>query len=167
MFNASFIITKTADPSTFIITDNSSGSDPDLTGRVIYLYTANGSLLVPAITWPIGQSSYTFTGLEQDVALNVRVEWSSSNPLPDPSTYTYSELNYFVQFGEQFLYGLTQQQTANPSIVQDTTYYANKGIVRTEIDSAINAIDVGNDLAGSEYCIARYTAMMNAQNYLF
>lgn len=166
-FVAAFSITPTASASTFILEDTSVGSDMNLTGRTVYLIETNGQYLVFPIPWAIGQSTITINVLTQDISLNVRVLWNSSSPLAPPSTYIYEQVFAFTQYGEDFLYSLTQQQTANPTIVQDTNYYSNKGIVRTEIDSAINAIEIGKDQFSAQNCIARYNAMINNENYLF
>lgn len=164
-YNFSFRIDVSTDPSSFTLVDTSTGSDPDLTQRIIYLYQSNGQLLVPAITWPIADNTYTFTGLEQDVALNVRVEVSSSNPLPDPSTYTSSQLYAFIQYGQQFYLQLTQDQVATPNIIQDSNWYGNKMILKVEMDSAVQAIDEGAQLFAAQACITRYNYMLQNASY--
>lgn len=166
-FNSSFSIALTANASTFVLTDTSSGSDGNLTGRTIYLYTTSGNLLVAAIPWAIGDSTISLDVLEQDVALNIRVDWASSSPLASPSTYTYSQIYAFVKYGQQFVYSLTQQQESNPSIVQYTNFYGNKLIVICLILSAQNAIDIGESLFSAQNCIALYQNYINNSNYYF
>jgi|ERR1700760_1615724 len=166
-FVASFIITPTADASTFVITDTSSGSDGSLTGRTISLFQSNGQLLVPPIAWNISDSTYTYTGLQQDIALNIVVNWNSSNPLPSPSTYTYSLLNAFVKYGQDFIYGLTQDQLADPTLAQDNDWYTNKLTVICLIESALNAISNGESIMNAQYMIALYQQYINNKNYYF
>lgn len=166
-FNSIFTITPTASPSTFILTDTSSGSDPNLTGRLISLYTASGALLVPAISWPIADSTISLDVLEQDIALNISVTWSSSSPLPSPSTYIYTQIYAFVKYGQNFVYNLTQYQESNPSVVQDTNWYANKLQLLCEILSAQNAIDTGESQFSAQMCIDRYQYLITNENYFF
>lgn len=166
-FVASFSITPTASASTFILEDTSVGSDAGLTGRTIYLYQSSGQLLVAAIPWAIGNATISLDVLEQDYALNVKVDWASSSPLAPPSTYTYSLIYAFVKYGQQFVYSLTQQQESNPSIVQDTNFYGNKLIVICLILSAQNAIDIGESLFSAQNCIALYQNYLVNSNYYF
>lgn len=75
-FNGSFQISQTSDVTSFIITDNSTGSDPNLTGRTISLFLADGSLLGGStIDWPIGEGSIkTISLLTRDYSLNIKVD---------------------------------------------------------------------------------------------
>lgn len=165
-FSASFSITPTANASTFVLEDTSTGSDAGLTGRTIYVYQASGQLLVSPIAWAIGDNTISLDILEQDYGLNVRVDWASSSPIPG-STYTYSLIYAFVKYGQQFIYNLTQYQQSNPSVVQDGNWYVNKLTVLCLILSAQNAIDTGEDLFGAQSCISLYQAYINNQQYYF
>lgn len=166
-FNSAFTITPTADASTFILTDSSTGSDGNLTGRTIYLIQTSGAYLVFPIPWPIGQSSITLNLLQQDIALNIRVDWSSSSPLPSPSTYTYSQIYAFVGYGQLYVYQLTQYQTSKPTVIDDSNYYSNKSKLITEIDSALSAIVTGADLYGAQSAIDRYQFLIKNSQYFF
>lgn len=167
MFNGSFEIVASDNPSLIILQDNSEGTDANLTGRTIYLYNADGSLFTPPIAWVIGDSSITLDVLSEDAALNIRVDWASSNPEPDPSTYTYSQIHAFTKYGKDYVYYLTEMQTSNPSITQDRSYYSNKLRLLCEILSAENAINVGHSIYGAAQCIARYTYMIQNPTFYF
>ncbi len=166
-YNASFDIEINSNPSTFTLVDSSTGSDPNLTGRLIYIYKTDGNLLTSPIPWPIANSSISLDVLSQDYALNIRVDVLSSDPLPTPSTYTYSQIEAFVKYGKDFLYNLTQYQQSNPSVVQDKDWYNNKVTVFCEILSAQNAIEDGEDVFGAQQCISRYQQYINNQNDYF
>jgi hypothetical protein len=66
-----------------------------------------------------------------------------------------------------FLYQLTESQSSNPNITQDTNYYNNKMALFTEVQSALNAINVGADLAGAQGCINRALNYTTNQNLYF
>jgi len=166
-FIASFSITPTASPSTFILEDTSAGSDAGLTGRTIYLYTVSGSLLVAAIPWAIGNSTITLDVLQQDIALNIRVDWASSAPLSPPSTYTYSQIFAFVKYAQDFVNELTQDQASDLSLTQDTDWYNNKLKVICLILSAQFAIDYAENLGNAQMCISLYQPYINNKNYYF
>lgn len=166
-FNAAFSILPTADPAVFILTDTSTGSDMNLTGRTISLFQTDGSLLVPAIPWPIANSSISLNVLPTDMALNISVSWASSSPLAPPSSYIYTQIYAFVKYAQQFLYSWTQEQQANPAITQDQNFYKNKLIVFCEILSAQNAIETGSDIFAAQAAIERYLYIMANSNYYF
>lgn len=166
-FNASFEIIPSNNPSLIILSDNSTGSDAGLTGRTIYIYDATGNLFVPAVSWAIANTSITLDILSSDQALNIRCDWASSAPLSPPSSYTYSKINAFVLYGQQYAYSLTMDQAANPSIAQDQNFYQNKLQLFCEILAAQNAIDIGASVFNAQLCIDRYTYLINNSQYFF
>jgi len=164
-FNAAFEIVPSSNPELVILQDTSIGDDPNLTGRTITLYDADGSVYETA-EWAAGDGSITLAILPRDVALNVSVSWASSDPLPDPSTYTYSQIHAFMRHEQNYAYHLTQLQTANPSIAQDANFYNNKLRLLCEILSATNAIEIGEDLFAAQMCIQRGNYLIeNPLNY--
>lgn len=160
----SFTLTPTSSASSFILTDTSTGSDGAVTDRQIILYTPQNNQYVPPIDWPIAQSSITISPLTADQALNIVVNWNNSGGVP---LYTASQIFSFTQYGEQFLYGLTQNQTSNPSLLNDNNYLTNKYIFRVHIEDAIKAITVGNDIVAAASCIVLYQEMINNQSLYF
>lgn len=164
-FNAAFSISDSSNPQLVVLNDTSIGSDPNLTGRTVTLYAADGSVYTTA-NWPIADSSISLAVLSKDISLNVAVSWASSDPLPDPSTYTYSEIHAFVRYEQDYGYYLTQLQTANPSIAQDQNFYSNKLRLLCEILSAKDAIDIGGDSFAAQMCIERGNYLIaNPLNY--
>ena len=78
-FTAQFQVSQGGNPNNIVLTDTSSGgSDPNLTGRKIYLIKSDGTFLTPAgsstdyILWPIADASITLSDiLDGDYSLNL------------------------------------------------------------------------------------------------
>lgn len=163
-FSPSFTITPLGNGSSFTITDDSTGSDGSITDRTIYLYTTSNSLLVPAIDFPLSAgSSITISPLTTDIAITVTVTWNYGS-VPQ---YTFNLIWAFVQFGLLFLQSLTQTQISNPSIVNDDNWVSNKLNIFLEIQSALNAINVGQSVSAAQSCINRYNSTIVNQNIIF
>lgn len=151
-------------PAAIALVDTSTGSDTAIVSRQVLLYEIDNSLLVPSISWPYAQSSLTVTPLTQDIALNVDVNWLD---IGGNILYQYTQIYVFTGYSEQFMYGLTQNQTANPNIVLDVEYYNNKERLRCELDAAVQAINVGHDIYSAQSCINRASYMITNQNLFF
>jgi len=165
-FNGSFTISVTSDPSAITLVDNSTGSDGGLTGRTIFLYKTDNSLLVAAIPWSIAQSSITINPLDKDYALNIVVNWISSSPLAPPSTYTKSIIYAFVGYGQAYSNTLLQFLATNQQMVNDHSWYMNFTILLLEIQNAQNAISVGANIGNAQAAILRYQLLLtNANDY--
>jgi hypothetical protein len=164
-FTASFTITPNGTGSGFTIADTSVGSDGSITDRTIYLYTASNALLVPAIDFPLSAgSSITISPLTTDIALTVVVTWNYTGGVAE---YTYNLIYAFVQFGLLFLQTLTQTQISNPLIINDQNWISSKLGIFLEIQSALNAINVGQSVGSAQSCIARYNQTIANQNIIF
>lgn len=146
-FAGSFTITPVAtDPTSFVITDTSTGSDTNLTDRQIFLYQSNGVLLLPAgsttnyIDWPISAgSSLTITGLlTVDYSLNILVNWISSAPIGG-STYTFTLLYTFTGNTTLFINGLIQEIAANPQLENSYNFMGNLAKMYVFVQNALNA----------------------------
>jgi hypothetical protein len=166
-YNASFSIVPNADPSIIALLDTSTGSDPNITARVVNIYKSDGSLFSGPLTWPPASANFSQSLLVQDFALNIVVTVTSSSPLAPPSSYIASKIYAFNGYGNAYLYQLTQYITSNYTVVQDKDYYNNKIQLITEIDSSQNAINVGSDLSGAQSCIDRYSYLIQNAQYFF
>lgn len=162
----SFTVAPTSVAGAIFFTDTSTGSDMAVTDRQIMLYNNAGNLAVPAIDWPITNSTITIPPLPSDMALNITVNWNNSSGTP---LYTKSQLFAMTQYGEQFFYSLTQQQAATTAlnILNDYQYFANKSKLRTYLDSTVQAIAVGMDIYSAAFCISLYQQMLNNPNLYF
>ena len=168
-FVPDFNVTQTpASPSQIVVTDMSTGSDPAITQKRIYVQDINGAYLVPAgtttnyVTWTTGQTK-TLDILSTDQAVNVKVEWL------DAFAYVLyqSNANYcFSQYNQQYFYYLVQVQSQTYNIIQDNRYWQNMATYWANIIGAIKAVELGNDIFGSQVSLNRATFMQNnAQNF--
>ena len=151
-------------PDELILTDTSSGSDVAITQRRVYIQDAEGNYLVESGTttdyevWAYADSSIILDVLTQDTACNITVQWLDVNNVV---LYTKTTLYAATMNGETFYYSLTQSQTSQPLIINDTFYYTNKMILRVEIDSADNAVEYGSDIYAAQSAMDRYTNLIN------
>lgn len=170
-YSQNFTVSQTsANPAFVIITDTSTGSDPAIDSRRIYITDCNGNAVVPAgttttyIDWPLLDNPISLDLLTQDMALNVKVEWL------DNATQILYELdnNYCLsEYNKQFLYYLIQLQSLTYNIIQDNNYWGNVGIFWANIIGAINAVEIGDDIFASQTCLNRATLMAQNQAYYF
>jgi len=165
-----FSVSQTpATPSNIVITDTSTGSDVNIAKRRVYVETSQSAFLVPAgvttnyTPWAYPTPSITLDILTTDQAVNVRVEW-----LDTFNNVLYQKaVNFcFSQFNQQFFYYLIQVQSQTYNVIQDNRYWTNMATYWANIIGAINAVQIGNDIFGSQTCLNRATFMMNNQlNY--
>lgn len=165
-FSASQVVGQ---PSQVVITDTSTGVDAAVVARRVYLKTVNAIYLKLAGTatdyeaWAIANPSITLDVLDKDYCLLVRVDWLG---VSGQILYTLSSLVVFKQYGDTFLYHLTQQQAGNPLLIQDKDFYSNKGKLITYLDSAVNACNLAVDQYGAQLCLDRATELrINQQTY--
>lgn len=168
-FTGNFSVSQGLDVTSFILTDTSTGSDSNLTGRTISLFEADGSLLGgAAIPWPLSDgSSKTLTGIltPWDFALNVVVNWISSSPIPG-STYTKTEAVAFTGQSNLFAYNLVQQIASNQAITRDTNYLYNLALVNSDILNAERCADFG-DIGSSQECLNRIFNFYTNRSFYF
>lgn len=162
-FTGSYTISQGYDPSSFILTDNSSYSGEaqnTFSGRKIYLYKIDGTTLVPSgttttyINFPFSDgNSIELDVLKQDMSLNILVEWESNNPQPG-SVYELEVVYTFLEYTQQFKYGVIQQWQANPNVINDTQFYKGLTVLNTEISNAEQA-NRYQDQTSAQYAIER------------
>lgn len=153
-FSPSFSISQTAlAPQLIIAEDTSTGSDGTIASRRITFTTASGTTLVESgvttsyNSWALVDTTQSFDVLTQDYALSILVQWLDiSNNVLYSSTQSYC----LAYFNKQFMYYLTQQESLTPNIVQDTNYISNKAALWVSIVAAVNAVEIGGDIAGSQ-----------------
>lgn len=170
-FTQNFSIAQGVDVTSFTLTDTSTGSDPAIVSRHVFLTKADGTYLVPNgtttsyIDFPLSQNNtLNLVGILQvDYCLNIVVNWVDTN---GNTLYTKNGIYLFTGNSELFYYGLTQQQSANPNIVRDNYFYSNKLQLRVEIDSANQALNYSNQIAAQQ-CLDRAKYMITNQNDFF
>lgn len=138
------------------ITDTSTGSDPALTGRLIYIRKYDGNYLVPTgytttfIYWPIASSSLTITDiLDKDYCVDITVYWYTG------STQTYSKtiLTLFTGYADLLLRQLTQALAGNLIMSKAANFWNNKNKLRVLLDDAAQAVSLLNDQTIGQFCL--------------
>jgi hypothetical protein len=153
----------TTDPTAIVLQDISTGSDGAIASRSVSLYTVQNVLLVAPIPWPLATNPITIKPLTQDIALNAITQWldGSGNVL-----YTLSQITPFTGFGETFWYNLIQTESSNPAILQDVNYQNYKATLRNYLDSAVQAISIGQNLGNSQAMILKASYLItNSDKY--
>ncbi len=162
-------------PQNIVLTDTSVGTDVTAVARRIFIATQSGSYLTPAgtttdyILWPLGAgSTITLNVLTQDSALNVTLEYVNVSGAVVAFDTT---LEGFTLNNETFYYSLTQAQAMQnqppPMIIQDSNYFTNKSILRTQIDDGNQSIELGNDITTAQAAYDRATYMVLNQQLFF
>lgn len=166
-FAGDFSVSQGVDVQSFTITDASTGSDPNLTGRTISLLKIDNTQLSGlTINWPLSDGSTKLISglLTRDFSLNILVTWASSSPIPG-STYSKNHIVTFTGNSNEFAYGLLQQIAANQSITSDNGFLMNLALVNSDIQNAIRAnsyLDQGNAQAALDRI---YNFIVNQQFY--
>lgn len=157
-------------PNIVTLTDDSTGSDVNITQRRVYFQTSQGTYVVATGTstsympWSYADSSQAFNILTVDLALAVTVQWLDSS---DTVLYSLTQLYCFPQYNKNFFYYLIQQQALTPSIYQDTPYMNNLANYWVQIIGAINAVEIGADISASQNNLNKATFMMQNQADFF
>lgn len=170
-FNGNFTASQSIDGLNLTITDTSTGSDANLTGRRVYLTLSDGSTLKPQgtptdyIDWPIADGPLVLAILNKDYSININVQWISSSPLPPPSEYSIFQLNTFKNNIMLFYYSLTQLQAQNQQLTNYVGYFDNKVKLLVFINDATNATVYNNQFLAQKSLDRAYELQTNANVY--
>lgn len=166
-------------PQNIVLNDTSTGSDVTATTRRVYVKNAANQYLTEDYTvsdtaayteFPLADGSQIILQniLSVDSALYITLTYNASD---GSVVATVTMLKGFTLYNESFYYTLTQSQAMQnqppPMIMQDSNYYTNKGILRTEIDAGNNAIAYGSDIQSAQECYDRASYMVANQNEFF
>lgn len=167
-YSLDFSVSQGANVKNIILTDTSTGSDPALTGKTVYLYQTDNTLLggLP-INWPLSAgSTLTISDIlvPWDFSLNILVTAQSSSPIPG-SSYSKNHLATFTGNSNSFAYSLLQQISSNQAITRDTNYLYNLALVNSDILNAIRANDFGDIGAAQEALNRIYNFYINRSLY--
>lgn len=154
----------TINPSSIVLTDNSTGSDGAITARTISLYTVQNNLLVAVIPWPLASTAITINPLTTDIALNVLINWVDSG---GSSLYNLGQIAAFTGYGEQFKYNLIQTETSSPGILQDVNYQNYVNTLENYLVNAVKAISIGQNLGNAEAMILKETYLVQNANLYY
>jgi hypothetical protein len=157
-------------PNEIVFTDTSTGSDPSIASRRVYMQTAANSYLVEQGTttnyevWSLLNPTITYDVLSKDYALYVTVEWlNASNTV----LYNKQFLLGYTLYNESFDYQLTQVLSGNPLLINDNNFFANKSQLRVSIDSGNQALTFASDIFAGQQCYDRATNLRLNSPYFF
>lgn len=166
-----FTISQSAlNPALITATNTATGTDVAVTQLRILFQTAQGTYLVESgVTtdynaWVLANASQSFDVLTTDKALSITVQWLS---VANAVLYTLTQVYCLPQYNKNFYYELIQAQATTPGILQDANYFSNLSIYWMNITGAIQAIEIGADVAASQNCLDRATEMMQNQSNYF
>lgn len=152
--------------SQFTLVDTSTGADASIASRLIYIYLSDNSIFTGfPIQFPLSAgASITPNILTKDFAWSITVQWldSGANIL-----YTSSQVGVFTGFLEWFFYNLTQNIAAQPNILNDKVFFSNYSKLRTLIDSATQAIQIGGSVFNAQDMILLAQELTNHSNLYF
>ena len=171
-FNPLISVTQSAEtPSNVTIVDVSTGTaDPAVTQRRVSVQTSDGTYLVPSGTttdytqWALANSFITLNILTQDECVNIIVEWLD---VSNTVLYEYENQYPLAEYNKQFLVYLVSAQGLTPGIVQDSNYSGNMSVFWVNIQSGINQVTFGGDIAGGQNAFDRATQMRLNQSIYF
>lgn len=151
--------------------DISTGSDSGLTQRRIFCRLSNGNYLTTSgesstsayEVWPIADTSITLALLSQSTTSSVTVQWLTGSTV----TYTKTHIQIWDLYDYIFGFGLIQNQTASPGIIQDQNYYSNFFKFITNIWNAETAVTYGDDLYSSQGALNVNQNMINNTQLYF
>lgn len=156
-------------PANVTITDDSTGTDVNVTQRRVFVSDAEGNYLtgdgtVNYTEWPIADISITLSILTQDTAADIKVEWLDvSNVVVVDYDNTYP----LSKFNKNFFVYLVQLQGLSPKVYQDTNYSSNIAEFWSNIVGGVNAVEEGNNIAAAQNCFDRATYMRLHQSLYF
>jgi hypothetical protein len=105
--------------------------------------------------------------MDKDYAVNCKVDWASSAPLADPSTYTKSLLYVSVAYLLEEFSTMTRLQASNPVIMRDDQYYEKKGELLVEIKGAEYGISEMEDIVAAQGCLDRAQYLIQNKNLFY
>ena len=157
-------------PSSFTIIDTSTGSDPSIAKRRVYLLQANGTFLVPQgtttdyIEWNLADPTITLNVLTQDSALSITVQWlTSGNTVVTSLTQSFA----FTAYNDTFFYGLCQDLVGNSNLSASQDWYQWMLDLRVQLDSAKFAIQFASDIFTAQSALNKATYISTNSSYFF
>lgn len=160
-------------PGNILFTDLTTGTDVLVVKRRIYIQGSDGVFVVidgnanEYSDWDDYPSVTTLTLIDilsKDIGAKVTVQW-----LDVSNSVRYDKIQYigFPCFNEDFDYGLTQNVAGNQLLVNDNSFWANKTLLQTYIDSGDKAIERNSDISSAQICYDLATALRLKSQYYF
>lgn len=172
IFIASFAVTQAANCSSITILDTSNYTAEGkgtFSNRQLWLYLTDGTLLPfqnePVFTFAAYPTDSITVPIPQDYSLNIVMTLTSNAPQPG-SVYTASGVTTFLCNINTFEYGLIQQITAQPNIINDTNFFQGLSLLQTFNDNAVQATKY-SDQQSAQNAINSAYALINDQQNIF
>lgn len=147
-----------------ILTDTSTGSGSNITGRLVYIRKINGSYLVPDgittdyVYWPYvsgAGDTINIDILDKDYCLEISVVSYSGSSIYQTTT----RVCLFTGYGDFFLRQLTQALSANLTTITAYNFWYNKNKLRVLLDDAAQAVLLLNDQTIAQFCLDEETKL--------
>lgn len=160
-----------SDTSLISFVDTSLSPDNSVTERRIIIQLANGNYLTSQgefaseqyETWDISTDNISLSILPRSESPTVTVQWMIGGNI----AYTKVQAICFDLEDYVFAYGLLQNQTSLPIIIQDQSYYQNFMKYIVNLFNAENAILYGSDTFSSQCALDKNFNYQNNQNDFF
>jgi hypothetical protein len=163
-FNCNFYISTTMIPGGFTINDNSDGTDPNITARIITVQEADGR--ITNYDWPTIEGDHkTLNILSVDKCLMVGLVYTSTSPLPPPSEYSKEGLFVFTGNSWQFLDSLIEVPASDYTVTQDNVYVGSFLTVYEDVIRAERAALTGQQMAAQSALNRVRYYIVNKQNF--
>lgn len=143
-FTASFQVIQTNDCSRFTVQDvsNYGGGEPKsaFSKRELFIHKADGSLIPFTNSPDFSFADYpldllNISGVQSDYSLRIRLVLTPLIVVPS-SVYVYESVVTITCYTKKFLYGIIQDLTANPSIINQSKFRKNLFDAHCELSNA-------------------------------
>lgn len=142
-------------PGIVTLQDTSTGSDPAIVTRRVYLRKDDGTFLTPSgssteyISWPYASSSISIDALDKDYAVDIIVQWLDNS---SAILYDKTSLVGLTLYNKTYSYQLTQMLSGNPLLINDNGFFNRKENLREGIESGNEALELAADIFGAQQC---------------
>lgn len=151
-FTVSFNITT---PSIVTLTDNSTGTDTNITSRTVTIQTYDGSFLTPTgnvgntILWSLASgNTIAIDCLDKDYAVLITVNWIGGSSI----LYTKTIAIEFNSYARIYRYSLLKAQASNPLLINNKNFFSVESNLTTFIDGAVEAVVIASDITLAQLC---------------
>lgn len=159
-------------PSKVNLVDTSTGSDTEsITKRRVYFIDKDGNYIVPTgITtdysewnsYP-GTTTLTLDLLENDMAVNIRIDWLNSSNVVKQSLTILSD---FTLYAKTYYIFLCKAQSSNNKLRDSANFYKNYIKLLISVKEADDSVTLLNDISSSQAALNRAKLLIaNPSNF--
>jgi hypothetical protein len=171
-FVASFSVSLNAAGNTVIVTDTSNytaSGEPfsGFTSRTLTILQSDGTpFTTVSFTSFVGTGDTVSFSMGNDNALLITLTLTKTSPVVG-SFYISSLLYTFVNYTQNFIYGLIQQISANPSLLNDVVFQKSLKTIYNELSNAKLSGATYNDQQSAQSALNRAAYIMNNSTIYF